>query len=110
MTAIQVIEAQLSKAASVCERVDLGLMNWPGSSGRQEPERSLHLLEEVKMLACTSGCFTMPYALGLAQCQANLARVEHFQGHYETALAYALDAIARCEQINHPSTLQKRWK
>src|SRR6476469_1242605 len=98
MTAVQTLEAQLSNATNVYKRVDL-LNELAWELGRQEPERSLHLLKEVKMLAYTSGCFTTPYALGLAECQANLARVEHFQGYYETALAYALDAIARCEQI-----------
>jgi signal transduction histidine kinase/ActR/RegA family two-component response regulator len=106
MTTVQALEAQLIHTTSVRERIDkLNELAW--ELGRQEPERCLHLLQEVHMLACTGEFSAAPYALGLAQYQTNLAQAEHFKSHYETAVAHALDAIARCEQIDHPSTLAK---
>jgi signal transduction histidine kinase len=106
MTAIQTIEAQLNQPTSARERIDL-LNELIWKLGREEPERSRQLLQEVQALACASEFSNTPYALGLACRQVNLAQLEHFQGQYEKSLVYGLDALARCEQIGDPLSLAK---
>ncbi|MFN8489626.1 MAG: tetratricopeptide repeat protein [Caldilineaceae bacterium] len=99
MSSVQELAAQLNQPMPARERVDL-INDLVWALERQEMERSRQWLQEAQTLATTGEFTAAPYALGLARCAINLARVEHFQGHYEVALAHGLEAVARCEQIN----------
>lgn len=106
MCSIQALEAQLHQPLTVRARIDL-LNELVWRLERQQMDRGRHWLQEVQTLASTGEFAAAPYALGLARCAVNWARLEHFQGNYEKALTHGLEAITRSESIHDPLSLAK---